>query len=75
MAGVSCQCGSMPELDKDQNREGTHNTVWYRLECPKCGPKNAPWRRSQFVACSEWENTYYKLKPGDVKEPEKTSSA
>ena len=70
--GVPCQCGSMPELDKDFNLEGTYNTTWWRLECPKCGPKDAPWRRSQLMACSLWESIYYKLKIGEKVSPAQT---
>lgn len=59
--GVKCKCGAMPVLDKTMNLDGPENSVHWRLECPRCGHKNAPWRRSQLMACADWEGEYYKL--------------
>lgn len=59
--GVKCKCGKMPVMDKTMNLEGPGNTVHYRLECPNCGAKGAPWRRSQLTACVDWESKYYYL--------------
>lgn len=59
--GVKCKCGKMPELDNTMNHEGPENSVHWRLECPKCGHKNAPWRRTQTAAANDWEEKYYKL--------------
>lgn len=55
--GVKCKCGEMPELGKRMDVEGPE----YRLECPKCRSKNAPWRRSQLAACGDWEGQYHSL--------------
>lgn len=56
--GIRCKCGQMPEMDKTMNFEGPENSVHWRLECPKCGAKDAPWRRSQLAACGDWEGKY-----------------
>jgi len=58
---VLCKCGSAPEMNKTYNLEGPENSVHYRLECPKCGAKDAPWRRSQLVAMADWETGYWKV--------------
>ncbi len=47
---VKCKCGEEPEMDKVMNLEG-----------PQCGVKDAPWRRSQLAACSDWESKYHSL--------------
>lgn len=54
---VKCKCGEMPVMDEIMN----NGEVYWRLECPHCGAKDAPWRRSQLIAVSEWEEKYYKL--------------
>jgi len=54
---VKCKCGETPKMDKTTNG----GEVFWRLECPHCGAKNAPWRKSQIIAISEWEGEYYKL--------------
>jgi len=59
--GIRCQCGEIPEIDKTMNHEGLENSVHWRLECPRCGAKNAPWRRSQMAACADWEGKYHSL--------------
>lgn len=58
---VKCKCGRVPEMDNVTNLEGPGNTVHWRLECPRCGPKGAPWQRSQLSACSDWETKYWEL--------------
>lgn len=58
--GVRCKCGEMPLMNETMNLEGPGNTVHWRLECPKCGDKGAPWRRSQFIAIGDWESDYHK---------------
>ncbi len=58
--GVKCKCGQMPLINGVANLEGPGNTMHYRLECPKCGAKNAPWRRSQMQARTDWETDYHK---------------
>jgi hypothetical protein len=50
----------MPVMDKKIGLDGPHSVHW-RLECPNCGAKGAPWRRSQLMACGEWESKYHKL--------------
>lgn len=62
---VKCKCGKLPEMDKAINLEGPGNTVRYRLECPACSAKGAPWRRSELSACFDWESKYWELGKGD----------
>jgi hypothetical protein len=58
--GKKCKCGEMPVMDKLCGDNGTnYNGVQFRLECPKCGAKGAPWLKSQLFACSQWESEYW----------------
>lgn len=57
---IRCKCGRMPLMDKLCGDNGSsYNGVMWRLECPKCGDKDAPWLRSQLMACAQWESKYY----------------
>ena len=57
---VKCRCGMYPRLEKRcGDTSSTFQGVEHRIECPKCGPKDAPWRKSYLVAISDWETKYY----------------
>lgn len=67
IGGIKCKCGEMPLMAKAINLYGPENTVHWRLECPKCGAKGAPWRRSQLSACVDWEKEYCKKEAANAK--------
>lgn len=47
-------------MDKRCGDNGTnYNGCMYRLECPTCGAKNAPWLKSKIMACIQWESKFW----------------
>ena len=62
MDPVSCQCGSdgkmIMEPDIDFEKQ---DCIRYRVECPTCGPKKAPWKTCEVIALSQWVTEYSQL--------------
>ena len=71
MDPISCQCGSdgkmIMEPDIDHEKQ---DCIRYRVECPICGDKKAPWKTDEVLALSQWATHYSHLnKDGKMMKP------